>query len=174
MRYIKSFESIRDEYAGMFAPRKPEDMPQPVPGFEDETIDPDDDEIWRDNGRSDKDIYQDFLKITKERNFQETEDEIIINIRRLWWDFYMSIYGAKEHYMEFVRNELMGKYISKGFRDLFTGKFYEGIISRIVFNFDGDNCYEEFELNGVWIKDGFCEEFITIDILKSDANKYNL
>ena len=70
MKYLKYFESIRDEYPGMFAPRKPEDMPQTVPGFEGGTIDPNDDYIYQDsetgvpnNPRTDKERYQDFLKI---------------------------------------------------------------------------------------------------------------
>jgi len=177
---FKLFESIRDEYADMFAPRKPEDMPQSIPEFQDGTIDPDDDEPWSEihmkNKTNDKIIYEkEFLPLTKKRNFEETEDEIIINMTRLWHDFYMSIYGAKDHYMEFVRNELLGKYISKGYRNILTDEHYEGIINRIVFNFDGDSCFEEFQLNGQsWIENGFCEEFITIDILKTDANKYNV
>lgn len=175
MRYIKSFESIRNEYPDMFAPRDPRDEPQPVPGFEDGTIDPNE---TRKNskGISEKDRYKDFLKITRERNVQETEDETIINMKRLWHDFYMSIYESKEHYMSFVRRELIGKYISKGYRDiLFNNINYEGIIKEIIFNFDDDNCYEEFQLNcQKWIKSGYCENFITLDKLKSDANKYNL
>ena len=185
MKYIKTFESIRDEYPGMFEPRKPEDEPKPVPGFEDGTIDPNDDEAWRDDQRnngelvSDKDRYKDFLKITRERNFQETEDETIINMKRLWYDFYMSIYEAKEHYMEFVKRELIGRYISKGYRDLMTDAHYEGIIKEIIFNFDGDRCYEEFQFTtiqggGNWIKNGFCENIITLDKMKEAANKYNL
>jgi len=183
MRYIKSFESIRDEYAGILAPRDPKDEPQLVPGFEDGTIDPNEDRTYG-NDKSEKDRYKDFLKITRERNFQETEDETIINMKRLWHDFYMSIYEAKEHYMSFVRRELIGKYISKGYRDYFRRRcvlddiYYEGIIQNIVFNFDGDNCYEEFQFTAwgdkKWIENGFCEDFITIDKMKTIANKYNL
>lgn len=180
VRFLKKHldESIRDEYADMFSPIKPEDEPQVVPGFESGTIDPNDDtpyDILGDEGKSDKERYEDFLKITRERNIQETEDEIIINIRRLWYDFYMTIYYPKDHYMKFLRQELLGKYISKGYRDLLNGKVYKGVINRIIFNFDGHNCYEEFQLNEYdWIKDGFCEDFITIDKLKTDVNKYNL
>ena len=174
MKYIKTFESIREEYADMFGSLSAKGSPQAVPGFEG-AIDPNDDEIWGNNKKSEKKMYQDFLKITKERNFEETEDEIVINMKRLWHDFYMTIYNAKDPYMDFVKKELLGKYLSKGYRDLLTGKLYEGIINRIVFNFDGDSCYVEFQLNGQeWIKDGFCEEFITIDILESDASKYNV
>ena len=56
---------------------------------------------------------------------------------------------------------------------------YEGIINEIGFLFDGDNCFVEFRLKGYpWqdmTKDNFfCKEFITIDKLKSDVEKYNL
>jgi len=185
---FKTFESIRDEYADMFVPRKPEDEPQEVPGFEGGTIDPNDNEIWLDyetgvpnNTKSDKDRYKDFLKITKERNFQETDDEIIINMKRLWEDFLMTIYEKQEHYKKFLRDELVGKYISKGYKDLLNGNLskkyveYKGIIKEIGFTFDGDDCYVEFQLKGhKKIKNGFVGDFITIDKLETDANKYNV
>ena len=181
MKHIKTFESIRDEYPEMFAPKKPEDEPQEVPGFEGGTIDPEDDDRWRDSKKSDKDVYQDFLKITRERNIQETEDEIIINMKRLWNDFLMTIYDSQKHYKKFLRDELVGKYISKGYINLLSGDLskkyveYEGIIKEIGFIFDGESCFEEFQLEGhKRIKNGFVEDFITIDILESDASKYNL
>jgi hypothetical protein len=174
MKHLKYFESIRDEFADMFAPRKPEDEPQEVPGFEGGTIDPDDD-CWRDDKTSDKDVYQDFLKVTKERNFQETEDEIIINIKRLWEDFLMTIYNSKKHYKKFLRGELVDRYVSKGYKDIMTDEPYEGIIRFVGFFFDGDSCFVEFQLKDhKKIKNGFVEKFITIDKLKSEANKYNL
>lgn len=175
---FQEFESIRDEYPEMFAPRKPEDEPQVVPGFESGTIDPNDDEpydILGDEGKSDKERYQDFLKITRERNFQETEDKIVINIRRLWYDFYMTIYEARKHFSKFLIELLIGQYISKGYRDLLTDIKHEGIIEKIGFEFDGDNCFVGFKLkNQPLVKNGFCEDFITIDKLKSNVEKFNL
>jgi hypothetical protein len=177
MKYLKYFESIRDEYADMFAPRKPEDEPQPVPGFESGTIDPNDGEIWGDNKISEKEMYQEFLKITRERNFKETEDEIIINMKRLWEDFLMTIYEQQSHYKKFLRDELVGKYVSKGYRDYLRSneEEYEGIIKEIGFLFDGDSCFVELQLKEhEKIKNGFVEDFITIDKMKTTASKYNL
>ena len=173
MKYIKHFESNIGEEYGIPPPEI-----ESVPGFEGGTIDPEDDDAYEDlDGvlKSDKERYQDFLKITKERNFKETEDELIINIYRLWHDFYMSIYENEKHYKSFLRKELIGKYISQGYFDILTGKVYTGIIDGVGFIFDDELCIVSFRLRNLPItNNGCCKKHITIDKLKSDANKYNL
>lgn len=174
---FQMFESIRDEYPGMFNPRKPEDEPQSVPGFENGTIDPDDDDVggggWLPSV-SDKERYQDFLKIIKKRNIKETKNQIIINLKRLWHDFYMSIYNPQKYYRNFLIKELVGKYVSKGFKGIMDEKNYKGIIEDIEFNFDDDSCYINLKLEDQPKNLNFCEDFITIDKMKTDAKQYNL
>jgi len=175
MIYLKYFEdSIKDEFPGMFEPEKYE--PEVVPGFENGTIDPEDDEPWDHNEKSEKQLYkEDFLPLVRERNFQEDEDEIIINIKKLWEDFMMSIYAAPKHFKIFLNKELTGKYISSGFIDLLTQEPFEGTIEGIGYLFDGNSCFISFKLKGhPKREDGYCEEYITIDKLKSTANNYNL
>ena len=58
--------------------------------------------------------YEDFKKITTERNIKEYPDRIEINLKKLYHDFYMSIYNSTKHYKKFVNNLLLGNYISKG------------------------------------------------------------
>lgn len=186
MKYIKSFESIRDEFPGMFPPEKEEDLPQTVPGFELGTIDPDDHEIYNFEGdghiqKSDAESYKTFLKITKERNFIETPTEIKINLKQLYHDFYMSIYNHYKHFKKFLNDELLGKYVSDGFFSIFTNDdnepedFFQGIIEKISIIFDGHSAFVNFKLkNQAYSENNMCGHFITIDKIKSNANKYNL
>jgi hypothetical protein len=189
MKYIKNFESIRDEYPGMFSPRNPEEEPQSVPGFEDGTIDPDDNETY--DGLedlfgeiSDAESYKIFIKTTKERNFEENETEIKINLNRLGQDYCMSIYNPDKHFSKFLNDELRGKYISKGLINImenipdldFTP--IEGIIEDVKVHINGGDCssYTNLKLKGIkFDRDHtICQNIIIIDKLKSSANKYNL
>jgi hypothetical protein len=186
MKYIKSYESIRDEYPGMFPPKKEEDIPQTVPGFELGTIDPDDNEPYNFKGdghieKSDAESYKTFLKVTKERNFIETSTEIKINIKRLYQDYYMSIYNYHKHFRKFLNDELLGKYVSDGFFSIFTNdnnepdKFFQGVIERIYIIFQEDYAFINFKLkNQEYSEDNMCGDFITIDKIKSTANQYNI
>lgn len=181
MKYIKSFESIRDEYPGMFEPRKPEDEPQSVPGFESGTIDPDDDVVYGDiyGAVSEAEEYKTFIKVTKERNFIETKDEIKINLKRLYHDFMMSIFNCNKHYRKFLNDELICKYVSDGFTNMFDDEKlgdYKGIIEKIYIMFDGDSAFVNFDLKGHEKSEDttFCENIITIDKVKSMASKYNI
>jgi hypothetical protein len=169
------YDDIRSEFPDMFEPKKPEDEPQVVPGFENGTIDPEDDELWGNNKKTEKELYKElFLPLVRERNFNETDDEITINITKLWEDFMMSIYSSQKHFRIFLNNELIGKYVSKGFKNILTDEKYEGIIENIGYLINGDNCFVDFRLKNKKVKNGFCENYITIDKLKSEANKYNL
>jgi len=172
------FESIKDEFPGMFAPEKEEDKPQVVPGFEDGTIDPDDTEPWEFGGKiynADSDKYEKFIKITKERNFKETPTKLIINLKRLYHDFYMSIYNPTKHFKKFIDKELIGKYISSGYNDMMDDTIFEGIIEKVEYTFDTYSAFLELKLkNQKKPKYAVCSEIITIDKVKSTANKYNL
>jgi hypothetical protein len=186
MKYLKSYESIIDEYPGMFPHRKEEDMPQTVPGFELGTIDPEDNEPYNFKGDgyieiSDAESYKKFLKVTKERNFIETPTEIKINIKRLYHDFYMSIYNSNKHFRNFLNDELLGKYISDGYFSIFTDDnnapvdFFEGIIEKIYIVFDDYSAIIWFKLKDQeYSENNICSEFITIDKIKSISNKYNI
>lgn len=183
MKYIKSFESIRDEFPGMFPPEKKEDLPQTVPGFELGTIDPEDDEIYNFEGDgniqiSDAESYKTFLKITKERNFVEDKKEIKINIRRLYHDFYMSVSNARKYFSKFINEELLGKYISDGFfylEDDSQKTYFTGIIEKIYLMFDDYSVFINFKLrNQKYSEFNMCDSIITIDKKKSVANRYNL
>jgi len=183
MKYIKSFESIKSEFPVMFAPIKPEDEPQQVPGFESGTIDPSDDEFYNFEGKgniqiSDAESYIKFLKITKERNFIETSDEIKINIKKLYEDFYMTVFNNRTYFKQFLESELIGKYVSDGYLNMFDDKThgnYKGIIEKVYIMYDGYSAFVNFDLKNQKLDDGaFCENVITIDKLKSSANKYNL
>jgi hypothetical protein len=172
------FENIRSEFPDMFSSEK---SPQivPVPGFEN-LIDPEDDEKWgEEQNESDKEAYYNkFLPLVKKRNIKETKDEIIINIADLWNDFYMTIYEEVNyggHFKEFTRKLLIGKYISKGYKDLMTEEQYEGVITQIGYLFqEPHECYIDFQLKGRNIKYGFVEDIIVIDKLKTTASQYNL
>lgn len=163
-------EGIKDEFPGMFAPDTY--TPETVPGFEGGTIDPEDDEPWiskwGDKEKSEKEQYQDFLKITRERNFKENSKEITINLKRLYEDFYMSIMNPRKHFKEFLDKELIGKYISSGFD-------HEGIIKKIIYVFDDYSAWLVLEIENIEYDDTlFCENSITIDKFKTTASKYNL
>jgi len=159
-------EGIKDEFPGMFPPETY--TLETVPGFESGTIDPEDDEIWGNNEKSEKELYQDFLKVTKERNFKETSKKITINLKRLYEDFYMSIYNPRKHFKKFLDKELINKYISSGFD-------HEGIIKKIIYVFDDYSTWLELEIENVEYDDTlFCENFITIDKFRTTTNKYNL
>jgi hypothetical protein len=178
MKYLKKFENLREEFP--IEPRKPEDEPQLVPGFESGTIDPEDDASWNFYGveyESGVEMYKKFLKIVKERNFKENKDEIIIDLRGIGYDYCMSIYQANKHMVDFLNNELKGKYISKGFKNIMTEKTSEGIIEEVILFYSSGDCSTIFNLklkNEKYDKDYMCERFIIIDKIKSNANKYNL
>ena len=165
---FKIFDNLRSEYPEILPPYKEEDYPKPVPGFEGGTINPRDPE--------EKDECEKFFKIAKERNFIETENEIKINVRKLFEDFYMTIYDAKHYYEKFLKKELIGKYISDGFENITNEKEkYEGIIKRITFYYDDWSVFLNLELEGKKYNElGYCKNIITIDKLKSVATKYNL
>lgn len=185
MNYIKKFESFRSEYPDMFEPLEKEDIPEYVPGFEDGTIDPDDDEVYLDdNGKflfsnmSDKEKYQDFLKLTRKRNIKETSDKIEINIKKLYHDFIMSIYNPNKHYKNFINNELLYKYVSDGVIDIMSDNNEQitGVIQKISYYFT-----DNMSLLSVKIKDSnididntLVRDVVTIDKIKSGASKYNL
>lgn len=187
MKYLKTFERLRDEYPGMFP--EPE-IPESVPGFEMGTIDPEDDEVYLDDEgkplfseKSEKELYEDFKKITKERNFEETSDEIKINIKRLYQDFCISIYNCDKHFRKFVDNELIGRYISKGFKRYnfetpeITYIPMEGIIEKVLYHLESFDCEGSINLKLKDIKfsdDTTCESIIIIDKLKSSASKYGI
>ena len=179
MKYLKKFESLREEYGDMIAPRDPEDEPQTVPGFELGTIDPDDDEIYPDLGEiSQAEEYKKFLKIVKERNFEETPTEIKINLTKLGYDYCMSIYNYTTHIVKFLNDELVGKYISNGFINIMSDENIEGIIKRVVLSYhDSHDCSTHFTLRIIDLSNSeynYCKSIITIDKTKTDANKYNL
>jgi len=180
MKYLKKFENydLRGEYPDMFEPRTEEDEPQIVPGFEDGTIDPDDDEVYHISSEvSEKEQYENFKKITKERNFKETNNEIIINIHKLYHDFYMSIYNPNKHYSKFLREEIIGKYISDGVIDFMTDIKYHGIIKGLNFQYINESALVSAELVGIdelKYENSICMNIITIDKLKTNANKFNL
>ena len=182
MKYIKQFEGFREEYPGMFGPVKPEDIPQTVPGFEGGTIDPEDDEVYTDpygnikfSDKSDKERYEDFKTITRERNIYETPDEIIINLKKLYHDFIMSIYNPNKHYMEFVNDELIGKYVCD-VKDFMKDENIEGVVQKIEYNFNDNFSILSFKLKNSDsnINDNVASDIITIDKLKSSSSKYNL
>lgn len=185
MKYIKNFESIRDEFPGMFEPRKKEDLPQVVPGFETGTIDPEDDEVYDFKGDgniriSDAESYKKFIEVTKERNFIETNSEIKINIRRLFHDFYMSITNSRKHFIKFINKELIGKYISNGFYfdNIVSNDSklnLQGIIEKVYIMFDDDLAFINLKLRNQDFSDyNGCENIIILDKKKSTADKYNL
>jgi hypothetical protein len=193
MKYIKTFESIRSEFPDMFPPTKPEDEPQVVPGFEDGTIDPEDDYVYNFDKNveatkiSDRERYKTFLKVVKERNFTETQDEIIINMTGVVHDYCMSITEFPRHMKEFLKTELIGKYILDGFVDVMEypisasdDKYYQiiGIIEGVyVNNVDSFDCSAliNFKLKDIkFTYNTVALDVIKIDKLKSVANKYNL
>ena len=191
MKYIKKYEDygIEYEFPGMFASRKPEDEPQNVPGFESGTIDPDDDEVYDIEGFSEmsgKEGYEKkFLKIIKERNFEETQTEIKINVHRIGQDYCMSIYQPTLHINKFLNDELKGMYITKGFinvmekdvTDVQNYTFIEGIIEKVKVTYYNDKCDAFFNLKlkgKPYSEDTLCNNTIVIDKLKTDANKYNI
>lgn len=195
MKYLKTYESLREEYPGMFEPVKPEDMPKSVPGFEDGTIDPEDDDpyyidengkiFFHDNrGTSEKERYEkEFIKIVKERNFKETKDSIIINLRGLGQDFCMSIYNYTKYLRKFLTNELKGKYIIDGFKYIIKDENIEGVIENVYPYYTDDlDCTVFFTMKLQNMKggDGYaCTDTIVIDKFKSstlwkDSNKFNL
>lgn len=185
MKYVKQFESFREEYPDMFEPLKEEDMPQSVPGFEDGTIDPDDDEVYVDehgkplfSEKSEKEQYEDFKKITTERNIKEYPDRIEINLKKLYHDFYMSIYNSTKHYKKFVNNLLLGSYISKGAYNIMSDDYdnIEGIITEIVYYISDYAPILNLKIKDVNIKmdNIFTHSIVTIDKIKSSASKYNL
>jgi len=177
MKHIQKFENLfRSEYPDMFEPRKPEDEPQDVPGFESGTIDPEDDDIY--DNISDKERYETiFLKLVKERNFEETTDEIKINLHKLGQDYCMSIYQATKNLRKFLKDELIGKYITDGFVDVMKDNDVRGIIEDIIFiNIDSDcDSLINFKLKNIpRTENTVCQNIITIDKKKSIEGKYNL
>ena len=188
MRYIKmyeEYEGIESEYPGMFAPKDPKDEPQSVPGFENGTIDPDDDEVYGEpfGDISDAESYKTFLKIIKERNFEETDNEIKINLHKLGQDYCMSIYDPTKHLKKFLNNELKDKYISEGFYDIMEDipdtnyTHIKGIIERVIVSYYNNQCdaFFRLKLKGKPLsEDTLCKNIITIDKLKSEANKFNI
>lgn len=194
MKYLKTFESIREEYPDFYPPTKPEDEPQDVPGFEDGTIDPEDEDTYAfdfDKGVettqiSESERYKKFLIIVKERNFTETQDEIIVNLRGIAHDYCMSIYNFPKHMKAFLKTELIGKYIFDGFVDVMSeindkGEIEEklkGIIENVyIFNVDSHNCSAliNFKLEDEKPSNNTVAlDTIKLDKLKSTANKYNL
>jgi len=184
MKYLKKFENydLRGEYGDMFEPRKEEDIPQDVPGFESGTIDPEDDEVYHNlhsdfNELSEKELYEKFKIVTKERNFVETKDELKINISKLYHDFYMSIYNPNKHYSKFLRDEIIGKFISDGAVDFMTDIKYSGVIKGLKFQYVNESALVSVELDGVEelkFENSMCSKIITIDKLKTTASKFNL
>ena len=168
---------FRSEYPDMFEPRKPEDEPQYVPGFESGTIDPEDDDAYE-NHDSDKERYETiFLKLVKERNFVETPTEIKINLRQLAQDYCMSIYHATKNLRKFLKDELIGKYVSHGFVDIMKDNDVKGIIEDIVFvNIDSEcDVIINLKLKNISKSENTaCHNIITIDKKKSIEGKYNL
>jgi len=184
IKKFKEFENydLRGEYGDIFEPMKEEDMPQDVPGFESGTIDPEDDEVYHNlhsdfNELSEKELYEKFKIVTKERNFKETKNEIKINISKLYHDFIMSIYNPNKHYSKFLREEIIGKYISDGVIDFMTDIKYYGIIKGLNFQYVNESALVSAELVGIdelKYENSMCNNIITIDKLKSNANKFNL
>lgn len=176
---FKIFEGIRDEYPGIFEPKKPDDEPQVVPGFELGAIDPDDDEPYTFAGdghiqKSDAESYKKFLKITKERNYEEDDKHVTINIKRLYQDFYMSIYNPKKYFKKFVDSELMGKYIFNSISD-YDNEIYNGTISNIEYVFDGYSAFLEFKLKEIDLPNlVYNKDYINIDKLKTTASEFNI
>jgi hypothetical protein len=184
MKHIKKFEnySLRSEYPNMFEPIKPEDEPQSVPGFEIGTIDPEDDEVYTDpygnikfNEKSEKDRYEDFKRVTRERNFYETPEEIVINKKKLYHDFIMSIYNPIKHFKEFFNNEILGKYIY-GVTDFMNDIEIEGVVEKLSYIFTGNSVLISAKIQNCnkKIDETMLKETVTIDKLKSSSNKYNL
>ena len=187
MKHLKKFESIRDEYPGMFEPISEEDKPKDVPGFDGGTIDPDDDEVYGEPFPeiSQKEQYETiFLKLIKERNFDESTSEIKINIHRLGQDYCMSIYNAPTHLKKFLNDELIGKYISGGFVDVMedydiddTKGNVQGIIERVISVRIDSMCNASVNLKiKGYSKTSYttCLNVITLDKEKTNMNKYNL
>jgi len=190
MKYINNFENFESEYSGMFAPKSPEDEPESVPGFELGTIDPDDDEIYdfgENSGEikiSEAESYKTFVKIVKERNFEETKTEIKINLHKLGQDYCMSIYNASAHLNDFLNNELKGKYIYKGFIDIMEDvpdsdsfTFIEGTIESINANYNNNQCDAFFNIklkDKPFSKNTMCNNIIIIDKVRTELNKFNI
>ena len=179
IKKFKEFENydLRGEYGDIFEPRKEADIPQSVPGFEYGTIDPDDDEDPIYGDKTEKEQYENFKEIIKERNFKETNDEIIINIHKLYYDFIMSIYNPNKHYSKFLREEIIGKYISDGLIDIMIDEKYSGIIKGLNFQYVNESALVSAELVGIdelKYENSMCNDIITIDKIKSNANKFNL
>lgn len=176
---FKKFESIRDEYPGMFAPEKEEDKPQIVPGFEIGAIDPEDTDPWIDfdgnEHEAESEQYKKFLKITKERNFKETDRYLKIDTLKLYHDFYMSIFNSRKYYSEFLRNEIMDKYLVDSVKD-YNGNLYSGIVEYITFIFDDYNAFiDDIRFKNIKLPKLIEIDFvITIDKLKTTSNNYNL
>ena len=185
MKKLKNFENFREEFPHMFEPKKPEDEPQEVPGFEDGTIDPEDDEIYLDDygkpllsSMSEKDRYEDFKKITTERNIKEDEYTIEINLNKLYHDFIMSIFNPNKHYKEFVNKYLLGNYISKGAYDIMSENSdnIEGIVEKVGYYFSDNSPILSLKLKDVNVQmdNLFTHSVIIIDKAKSNSHKYNL
>lgn len=182
MRHLKKFEdSFYDEFPFVERPASPDS----VPGFEDGTIDPYDDEEYEILGKkykSGKQEYEKFLKIIKQRNFQETKEYITINIEGIVNDYCMSIYNYKEHIMKFLKEELIGKYIIEGFKNILTDETYQGIIEDVICLYINDfdcSMFFSLELKNQNIGNSYgldisCNSTIKIDKMKTDSNKYNL
>lgn len=184
MKHLKNFENydLRGEYGDIFEPRKEEDMPQSVPGFETGTIDPEDGEVYHHldsnfSEISEKEQYENFKEVTKERNFIETKDEIKINISKLYHDFYMSIYNPNKHYSKFLRDEIMGKFVSDGVIDFMTDIKYYGVIKGLKFQYVNESALVSAELEGIEdlkYENSMLSNIITIDKLKTKTSKFNL
>jgi len=179
MKHLKKFDnySLSSEYPDMFEPEKEDDIPKCVPGFDGGTIDPDDDGDTIYNEKSEKEQYEDFKKLVKERNFTETSTEIEINIKKLYHDFYMSIYNPNKHFKEFLYNEIIGKYLLDSVVDFMSGQVYSGIVKKIGYQFDTYSALVavEFENNtDLQLDNSLCSSVIIIDKLKSVTNKFNI
>ena len=90
----------------------------------------------------------------------------------------MTIYNSKKHFEKFLNKELIGKYISKGFRDILQDTSYEGIIKYINVYYDDYTAFVNISLKNQLLNkfqyDKLCDDIIIIDKMKSIANKYNL
>lgn len=185
MKYIKTYESLREEYPDFYPPLKPEDLPKSVPGFESGTIDPEDTDPWKFNDETheaESERYKDFLKIVKERNFIDTGDEIIINLKGISQDYCMSIHNFPKHLKKFLEDELIDKYISEGLIDLMSDNYtqVQGIIKKILLHFiDSHDCsatidFKVYPKQHHTANNTVALNTIKIDKLKSNVNKYNL
>lgn len=179
MKHIKTFEdSFYDEFPGMFSEKEEIEY---VPGFESGTIDPEDTNGYEIDGikyEPESELYKKFLNIVKERNFKETSNEIIINLKGVSQDYCMSIYNWSKHLKIFLKEQLIGKYISKGFENILTDEKIEGIITDIVqIYINGHDCMAFYSLiikDKKFNEDNSCKDIIVIDKIKSNSNKYNL